>query len=315
MLSNASAERTTFLLKRSTVRLMRKHWQFYVLCALPLIYIIVFKYLPMVGAQIAFRDYNVMLGMWKSDWIGAREFIRFFESPSFWVIIRNTAFISLMGIALGFPAPIILALMLNEIRNKSFKRTIQMVTYAPHFISTVVMVSMLITFLSPRLGIMGRIMEMFRVEPYDLLAVAGNFRIIYVLSNIWQHTGYGAIIYLAALSGINPELYDAAKIDGSTRLQKIWHIDIPGILPTIVILLILNSGEIMNVGFEKIYLMQNPLNIQTSEIIATYTYKMGLVNANYSFGSAVGLFNSAINLVLLSTVNWISRRMSEISLW
>jgi len=301
--------------RRTRRRLVRKHWQFYMFCALPVAYLVIFKYIPMVGAQIAFRDFNPILGMWKSEWIGAREFVRFFNSPSFWTLIRNTFFISLLRLGLGFPAPILLAIMLNEVRNRAFKRTVQMVTFAPHFISTVVMVAVIITVLSPRVGLAGRVMAFFGTAPYDLLSVADNFRMIFVVSEVWQHMGYESIIYIAALSSVNPELYDAAKIDGASRLKKIRYIDIPSIMPTIVILLILNFGEIMNVGFEKIYLMQNPLNLATSEIIQTYVYKVGLINANFSFGTAVGLFNSVINFLLLVAVNQVARRISETSLW
>jgi len=301
--------------RKTAVRLVKKHWQLYVIATLPIAYILIFRYWPMVGAQIAFRKFNVIQGMWKSPWVGFDHFVRFFTSHSFWILIRNTLYINAIGIVFGFPAPIILALMLNEVKAKTFKRTVQMVTYAPFFISTVVMVSIIITFLSPRTGAWGYLMRFIGQEPVDLMARAGLFRWIFVGSGIWQGTGYGAIIYLAALAGVNPELYDAARIDGASRLQKIRNIDIPSIMPTIVILLILNAGEIMNVGFEKIYLMQNPLNLETSEVIATYVYKIGLINANYSFGTAVGLFNSVINMLLIVIVNQIARRVGETSLW
>ena len=304
--------RSSYLSKK---KLVKKHWQYYVLVAPPLLYILIFKYIPMVGAQIAFRDYDVIEGMWASQWIGLHHGILFFQSPSFLRIMGNTIFLNLLGLGIGFPAPILLALALNEIRQRYFKRTVQMVTYAPHFISTVVMVSMIITILSPRIGIMGFAMRLVGVEPIDLLSRARYFKLIYALSDVWQHAGFGAIIYLAALSGINPELYDAVKIDGASVLQKIVHIDIPGILPTIVIMLILACGNVMNVGFEKIFLMQNPLNLPASEVISTYVYKIGLIGANYSFGTAVGLFNSVINLAILVVVNYIARRISDISLW
>ena len=292
-----------------------KHWEYYLLIAIPMAYFIIFKYIPMVGAQIAFRDFNVIQGMWRSPWVGLREFTRFFESPSFWRLIKNTLAISMIRLVLGFPAPIILALALNEVRSRSFKRTVQMVTYAPHFISTVVMCSMIIMFLSPRIGIFGAAMRAVGVEPVNYLAVASAFKFVYVISDVWQHAGYGAIIYMAALSSINPELYEAVRIDGASRLQKIFHVDIPGILPTMSILLILQFGEVMNVGFEKIYLLQNPMNISASEIIVTYVYKIGIINASFSFGSAVGLFNSLINFLLLVIVNSIAKRLGENSLW
>ena len=269
----------------------------------------------MIGAQIAFRKFNVVQGMWRSPWVGFDHFVRFFSSHSFWMLIRNTLFLNALGIVLGFPAPILLALMLNEVKARSFKRTVQMVTYAPFFISTVVMVSIIITFLSPRAGAWGYLMRFIGQVPIDLMARAKLFRWIFVGSGIWQGTGYAAIIYLAALAGVNPELYDASKIDGASRLQKIRNIDIPSIMPTIVILLILTAGELMNVGFEKIYLMQNPLNLETSEVIATYVYKIGLINANFSFGTAVGLFNSVINMILIVLVNQVAKRVGETSLW
>ena len=304
--------------RRSATRVSRrilKHWEYYLLVLIPMAYIVIFKYVPMVGAQIAFRDFNVIQGMWGSPWVGFREFVRFFESPSFWRLIENTFSISLTRLLLGFPAPIILALALNEISSRSFKRSVQMVTYAPHFISTVVMASMIILFLNPRLGLFGVLMRAAGVQPVNYLAVASHFKFVYALSDIWQHAGYGAIIYMAALAAINPELYEAARIDGASRLQKIVHVDIPGIMPVMVILLILEFGEIMEVGFEKIYLLQNPVNISASEIIQTYVYKIGIINASFSFASAVGLFNSVINFILLVAVNAAARRISNNSLW
>ena len=296
-------------------RRILKHWEYYLLVLVPMAYIVIFKYVPMVGAQIAFRDFNVIEGMWGSPWVGLREFVRFFESPSFWRLIENTFSISLTRLLLGFPAPIVLALALNEISQRSFKRSVQMVTYAPHFISTVVMASMIILFLNPRLGLFGVLMRAAGVQPVNYLAVASHFKFVYALSDIWQHAGYGAIIYMAALAAINPELYEAARIDGASRLQKIIHVDIPGIMPVMVILLILEFGEIMEVGFEKIYLLQNPVNISASEIIQTYVYKIGIINASFSFASAVGLFNSVINFILLVAVNAFARRISNNSLW
>ena len=296
-------------------RLIVKHWQFYLFVAPAAAYIIIFKYLPMVGAQIAFRDFSPIRGIWGSEWVGLREFARFVNSPNFWIIIRNTLSISVLFLTIGFISPIILALALNEVRTGFFKKTVQMVTYAPHFISTVVMASMIIIFLNPRLGFVGKGVNLLTGNMTDFLGRAEAFKFVYVFSEIWQHAGFGAIIYLAALSSINPELYEASRIDGASRVQKIRHIDIPGILPTVIIILILQAGEIMNVGFEKVYLLQNPLNLPSSEIIATYVYKVGLLNASFSFASAVGLFNSVINFVLLVIVNSVARRVSEHSLW
>ncbi len=269
----------------------------------------------MVGSMIAFKDYNVIKGIWGSDWVGFKHFIQFFNLPHFWSIIGNTLGISLYGLLIGFPAPIILALALNEVRQGVFKRSVQMVTYAPYFISTVIMVSILIVVLSPNTGIVNSFLGVIGIEPINFMGEPGLFKSIYVFSDVWQHTGYGAIIYLAALASVNPELYEAAKMDGASRFQKIIHIDLPSIIPVTVILLILNVGNMMAVGFEKIYLMQNPLNTGTSEVISTYVYKVGLIEANYSFSAAVGLFNSVINLILLVLVNYLAKRISNNSLW
>lgn len=294
---------------------IKKHWQFYLLVLLPVAYLIIFKYVPMGGVLIAFKEYNVVQGIWDSPWVGLKYFEQFLESPYFWNYIRNTIVVSLYGLAVGFPAPILLALLLNEIRNGWFKKTVQMVTYAPYFISTVIMVSIVIVALSPNVGMVNNVLRLFGFEGIDFMGRPELFKSIYVWSDVWQFTGYGAIIYIAALAGVNPELYEAAKVDGATRFQKIWNIDLPSIFPVMVILLILNVGSMMSVGFEKMYLMQNPLNLESSEIISTYVYKVGLLNANFSFSTAIGLFNSVINLFLIVTVNAIARRLSESSLW
>lgn len=296
-------------------RKIMKHWQFYLLVFLPLLYIIIFKYIPMFGVIIAFKEYNVVQGILGSPWAGLKYFKQLFEVPFFWQYFKNTLEISLYGMAIGFPAPIILALALNEIRNGVFKKSVQMVTYAPYFISTVVIVSILIVNLSPNVGLLSNAFRALGMEPIDFMGKAGFFKTIYVFSDVWQFTGYGAIIYIAALSGVNPDLYEAAKVDGASRFQKIIHIDIPSLVPVIVILLILNLGQMMSLGFEKIYLMQNPLNQNTSEVISTYVYKVGLLGANFSFSAAIGLFNSVINFVLLVLVNYISKKISSNSLW
>ena len=307
---------TRVVVRRSTPwTKIRRHWQYYLMAAVPLTYIVIFKYFPMVGAQIAFRDFSPVQGMWGSEWVGLEHFLLFFKSPNFLPLIRNVVSINILVMTIGFVTPIILALALNEVRSGFFKRSVQMITYFPHFISTVVMASMIILFLNPRLGLFGVLMRAAGVRPVNYLAVASHFKFVYALSDIWQHAGYGAIIYMAALAGINPELYEAARIDGASRLQKIIHVDIPGIMPVMVILLILEFGEIMEVGFEKIYLLQNPVNISASEIIQTYVYKIGIINASFSFASAVGLFNSVINFILLVAVNGVARKISSTSLW
>lgn len=293
----------------------KRHWQLYLLVIPPVLYFLIFKYIPMANAVIAFKDYNVVQGIWGSEWAGLKYFRLFFDNPSFWPLVKNTLVLSSYTLLVGFPIPIILALLLNEIRQGIFKRSVQMVTYAPYFISTVVIVSMLTLILSPRLGIVNDVLAIFGLESINFLGEPGMFRSVYVWSDVWQHTGYNAIIYIAALAGVNPELYEAAKVDGASRLQKILHIDIPSIMPVMVIILILNVGNIMAIGFEKVYLLQNPLNLATSEIIATYVYKVGLLNANFSFATAVGLFNSVINLILLLSVNTIAKRISNNSLW
>lgn len=307
------------IVKTSQLRLARKslrrHWQLYLLILPPVLYFILFKYIPVSNAVIAFKDYSVVQGIWGSDWVGFKNFDAFFKNPVFWTLIQNTFFLSLYAIVVGFPIPIILALALNEIRTGIFKRTVQMVTYAPYFISTVVMISMIILLLSPRLGIVNQMLGVFGIPSTDFLGNPDNFRHIYVWSDVWQTAGYSAVIYLAALAGIDPTLYEAARVDGASRFQKIIHVDIPGIMPTAVIILVLGVGNIMAVGFEKAFLLQNPLNLSNSEIISTYVYKTGLLNADYSLATAVGLFNSVINLILLVLVNGFIKRISGSGLW
>ncbi|KUP25737.1 sugar ABC transporter permease [Paenibacillus sp. DMB5] len=269
----------------------------------------------MANAVLAFKDYNVIKGIWGSPWVGLKHFRLFFENPMFWTLVKNTLLLSGYLLLAGFPIPILLALMINEIRGGRFKRFVQLVSFAPYFISTVVMVSIIMLFLAPRLGFANIALNFFGLESVNFLGEPGMFRSIYVWSDIWQTAGYSAVIYLAALAGIDPTLYEAAKVDGASRFQKIRHVDLPGIVPTIVIILILNVGNVMAIGFEKVYLLQNPLNIVNSEIIATYVYGIGLLNANYSFATAVGLFNSLINLVLLVTVNGLAKRITSNSIW
>ena len=296
-------------------RSFRRHWQLYLIMLPAVLYFLVFKYIPMADAVIAFKNYNVIKGIWGSPWAGFKYFTLFFSNPVFWTLLKNTLGLSLYALLVGFPIPILLAVCLNEIRDGFFKRTVQMVTYAPYFISTVVMVSMIILLLSPRLGVANLGLQAVGLHPVNFLGIPNIFPSIYVWSSVWQYSGYSAIVYLAALAGVDPQLYEAAKIDGASRLQKIFFIDLPGIMPVIVIILILNVGTLLGIGFEKIYLLQNPLNLGTSEIIATYVYKVGLLNANYSFATAVGLFNSLINMILLVLVNTFAKRVSDTSLW
>jgi putative aldouronate transport system permease protein len=292
-------------------------WQLYILFLPPLIYIILFHYVPMYGAQIAFKDYNFNDGILGSPWVGFKHFKRFFTSHDFRTIMLNTIGISVYNLVASIPFSIMLALLLNYAKNEHFKKTVQMVTYAPYFISVVVMVSMVLEFLSPRTGIVNIFLEALGMERINFMGIPEYFKSIYVWSGVWQGTGYGAIIYLAALAGIDPTLHEAAIVDGATKVQRIWYIDIPGILPTIVILLIMNTGHILNTGFEKILLMQNPLNMRTSQVIDTYVYQIGFASqiVDYSYPTAVGLFKSVVNLSLLVTVNRIAKKLTESSLW
>jgi len=294
---------------------VRKNWQLYVLFAPVLIYFIVFHYVPMYGVQIAFKDFMANKGIMGSPWAGFKHFERFFDSFYFWRIIKNTMGIGLYELAVGFPIPIILALMINEARSGRFRRFVQTVTYAPHFLSTVVVVGMIMMFLSPVSGLVNFIITSFGGEPIAFMTEPSWFKSIYVWSGVWQGMGWSSIIYLAALAGIDPQLHEAAKVDGAGWLRRIWHINLPGIAPTMTILLILNIGSVLGVGFEKIFLMQNSLNMEASDVIATNVYRSGILGAQYSFSAAVGLFNSIVNFILLITVNRIARKVSENSLW
>lgn len=292
-----------------------KHWQLYLIVIPPALFFLIFKYYPMLNAVLAFKDYNVTKGIWGSPWVGFKHFELFFDNPIFWTLMKNTLLISGYLLLAGFPIPIVLALALNEVRHGKFKRFVQLVSFAPYFISTVVMVSIIMLFLAPRLGFVNVAMNHLGLPSINFLGEPGMFRSIYVWSDIWQTAGYSAVIFLAALAGVDPSLYEAAKVDGASRFQKIRHIDLPGIMPTITIVFILNVGSVMSLGFEKVYLLQNPLNKVNSEVIATYVYQIGLLNANYSFATAVGLFNSCINLLLLVIVNRVAKRLSNTSIW
>jgi len=292
-----------------------KNYDLYLLLLPVILYFVIFKYAPMYGVQIAFKDFIATRGIWGSPWVGLEHFKRFFNSYYFYRLLSNTLGISLYALILGFPAPILLALMINEVKSKRFKKIVQTVTYAPHFLSTVVVVSMLISFLSPRNGVLNKLLELFGQEPIYFMAEANWFKTLYVFSGIWQNTGWGSIIYVAALSGIKIELYEAAMVDGASKFKRLIHITLPFLIPTAVTLLILNVGSIMNVGFEKVFLMQNDRNMMASDVISTYVYRSGLLGAEFSFSAAVGLFNSIINFILLITVNRISRKLTETSLW
>jgi putative aldouronate transport system permease protein len=289
------------------------NWQLYVLLSPALLYFLIFKYYPMYGVQIAFKDFRAVDGILGSKWVGFKHFQNFFDSYYFWTLIKNTLGINLYALAL-FPISIIVALSLNELRDGRFKKIAQTITYAPHFISVVVFCGMIIAFLDPETGIVNNVLKWLGFEPIRFMESPAWFKSIYVWSNEWQNLGWGAIIYLAALAGIDPQLHEAAKVDGATRLQRIWHINLPGIMPTIIILLILNMGNLMSIGFEKILLLQNDLNLDSSQVIQTYVYNAGLLHGQYSYSTAVGLFNSVVNFILLVTFNQLARRTGT-SLW
>jgi putative aldouronate transport system permease protein len=294
---------------------MAECYQLYLFILPPLAFIILFQYGPMYGLQIAFKDFNGRLGIWGSPWVGMKHFARFFRDPSFSRILGNTIGLSLYEFIAGFPVPILLALSLNEVRRRGFKKTVQMVTYAPHFISVVVVVGMLYLFLNPGRGVVNHLVSAVGLTRVSFLTEPAWFKTTYVFSNIWQHAGFGSIIYMAALAGVDPQLLDAATIDGATRLQRIRHINIPVLAPTVTILLILRAGRLLQVGFEKVLLLQNPLNQSASDIIQTYVYRVGLLGGQFSYTTAIGMFNSVVNFALLVTVNEIARRTRESALW
>ena len=300
-----------------TLRRVQRKWQLYGFLTIPLIWLIVFRYGPMYGAQIAFRDFLPGQTIWGSPWVGLEQFQRFFQSPVFGMLLRNTLGLSIYALIVAFPFPILLALSLNQVRQKRFKETVQMISYAPNFISTVIMVGIILRFLDMRTGPINLFLQWLGFSAINFMGEAGLFPSIYVWSNIWQYTGFNSIIYMAALNNIDPALHEAAVIDGASRVRRIWHIDLPGILPVIVVMLILNMGQILSIGFEKAFLLQNPLNLSTSEIISTYLYKIGIVGGftNFSFAAAIGLFNAAIGFILIVTAQKISKRLAGFGLW
>lgn len=279
------------------------------------LYYLIFHYAPMLGLQIAFRDYVPVKGMWGSNWVGMKHFMRFFNSYQFWPLIGNTVWISVYTLLTTTPVAVMLAVMLNEVRHTRYKKTVQMVTYAPHFISTVVLVALMQVFFGQSSGFVNNIRAAMGLSREAYLGEPQYFRHLYVWSDVWQNTGWNSIIYLSALAGISPELHEAASVEGATKLQRIIHIDIPHILPTMIILLILGAGRVLSVGFEKVFLMQNAQNLGVSQVISTYVYDIGLISNQYSYSTAVGLFNSVATLIVLVVVNWLAKRYGEVSLW
>lgn len=299
----------------SKLKLIWQRRYLYLLMLPGLLYLLIFRYGPIAWLAISFKDYKVFAGFWGSAWIGLDNYITFFRAREFWMLIKNTVILSVCGLIFEFPMPIIFALMLNELKNEKFKKTVQTISYLPHFISVVVVVSFVNNLLSPTNGAVNKIIQMMGGEAVFFMGKAEWFRSVYIGSGIWQNLGWSAIIYLAALSGIDPTLYEAAIVDGASRMKRMRHITAPSIMNTVIIMFILKTGSIMNVGFEKVFLMGNDSTRQVSEIIATYVYKKGILDGSYSFATAVGLFNSAINFGIIIIVNRISRKVSETSLW
>lgn len=303
--------------KKSTFKRIRQNLGLYFLLLPAVVLLILFTYKPMYGIIIAFKDYQPVNGILNSPWANPwyKYFIKFFNSYQFKNTIKNTLVINIYSMIISFPFPIILALALNQMRAERFKKVFQTITYMPHFISTVVMVGLIMIILSPDAGILAQASKLFGVKFPNLMGSANAFSHIYVWSDVWQHTGWDSIVYLAALSAVDPTLYEAATIDGASKWQKVLHIDLAMLAPTAAILLILRVGGLMGLGFEKVYLMQNNLNIGSSEVISTYVYKIGLLSAQYSYSAAINLFSTVINFILLITINQISKKFSDSSLW
>lgn len=273
----------------------------------------IFHYIPLYGVQIAFKDYRTSLGIWGSEWVGLKHFLRFFNYPYFKNILWNTIWVSLVSL-LTFPAPIIFSLMLNEMKHDKLKKLCQTITYAPHFVSTVIVCSMVILFTS-REGLINIIINFGGGESVDFMAIPDAFAWIYSISGLWSGLGWGTIIYMATLAGVSLELIEAAKIDGATRFQIIWHVHLPHLKPTIITMFILRMGQILSVGFEKVFLLQNPLNMEASSVISTYVYQIGIESQQFSYSSAIGLFNNIINIIMIVTANTISKKISKTGLW
>lgn len=291
------------------------NWQFWVIIAVPIIYAIIFAYVPMAGIILAFQDFSIRKGIFGSEWVGLKYFKQFLTSTSSVLVIKNTLILGVYSFLASFPVPIILAIGINEMRAKRYKKTVQMVTYAPYFISIVVLVGMMMQMMDLRSGIINVLLQKVGLEPVNFFGNPKIFRHLYVWSGIWQSAGYASIIYLAALSGVSKELQEAAIVDGANRVKRILHVDIPAILPTIIIMLIFNCASIVSIGLDKVFLMQNSLNASVSEVISTFVYKVGVVNSNVGFSTAAGLFQSIVSFVLLVIVNRICKKITTNSLW
>lgn len=301
--------------KAGVLRRIGRCWQLYVLMLPALVYIVLFAYKPMYGILIAFKDFSMKKGILASPWVGFKNFERLFSSYWFPIILKNTLTISLLSLVIGFPIPIILALLLNEVRSNKFRSMVQTFSYAPHFISMVVMCGMVAMFLSPTTGVVNKLLNALGMESVFFMQEAGLFKWVYVLSGVWQGTGWSSVIYFAALSGVDKSLLEAADMDGATRLQKIWHVNLPVILPTILVMFILQCGSLLSVGYEKAYLLQTSSNLTGSEIISTYVYKVGLVQSDFSFSTAAGLFNTVVNCIILISANQLSKKVAKTGLF
>lgn len=296
------------------VKSVLKSKYYYFMFFIPFVYFIVFHYIPLFGILIAFKNYNVFQGVFDSPWVGTKYFRQFLSDPYFYKLLKNTLLIGVYHILLSFPAPIVLALLLNELKHRMFKRFVQTVSYLPHFLSTVVVVGIIVNFMAYD-GVINRFLSLFGMESIHFLMLPEWFRTIYIGSEIWQGIGWGSIIYLAALSAIDPQLYEAATIDGAGRWKQVLHVTLPGIAPTIIILLLFNIGAVMSVSFEKVLLLSNGSNEPTSDVISLHVYRRGLISNDFSYATAVGLFNSVVAVLFLTIANWMSKKVSETSLW
>ena len=302
--------------KKTWLERMKGNWDLLLFCLPGIVVTVIYHYIPIYGIQIGFKNYKIASGIVGSTWTGLENFRRFFSGAYAWLTIKNTLILSAYSMVSGFPMAVILALLLNSFRHKKYRKVIQAVTYAPHFISTVVMCGMIILFLSPRVGVINTVLAAMGNERINFMSKSEYWRHIYVWTGVWQGMGWSSVIYFAALAGVSPEYHEAAIVDGANMWQRVIHVDIPGILPTAIILLIMACGKVLTIGYEKVLLLQNLENMSTSDIISTYVYRIGLSEGmQYSFSTAVGLFQSVVSLLLLTVVNWISRRVSETSLW
>lgn len=310
-----SQKNNASLLKRACA-LLKQMWRckaLYLMILPPIISVFIFHYIPLYGVQIAFKDYRTSLGIWGSEWVGLKHFKKFIEYPYFIRIMKNTIWISLASLC-TFPCSVIFALMLNEMKDGKLKKICQQITYAPYFVSTVVICSMALLFLN-RDGLINNIIAIFGVESIDFISIPSAFAPIYAITGLWSSLGWGTIIYLATLSGVSPELREAAVVDGASRMQIIWHVNLPHIKPTIITMFILQLGSLLSVGFEKTFLLQNPLNLEASSVISTYTYEIGILSQQFSYSTAIGLFNCIINLILVVLANKISNKVAQVGLW